>query len=148
MPSTQNVVVLVRIAGSVFAVERIAGKLRVVKVGTYRVSPPDQAGALEVLRGHSGGLLFAGRDEHVGPLEQSMRGSLDGSRGVEVRCAPLRGPSANRGLGYAQHVGGPFLAAGPFAEVVESRHGVHTYIFCKAMQAAICDLCNADRCEL
>lgn len=48
--SSRNVVVLVRVAGNVFAVERVAGLLRVVKVGSYQVAPPDQREALKLIR--------------------------------------------------------------------------------------------------
>ena len=50
MKSGSNVVVLVRIGGNVFAVKRTANGVRVLRVGTYTQRPPDQAGALNLLR--------------------------------------------------------------------------------------------------
>lgn len=46
-----GVVLLLRICGNVFAVERVNGVLRYLHVGTYSVRPPDQGAAIKLLRG-------------------------------------------------------------------------------------------------
>lgn len=50
MPLTQNLVVLVRIAGNVMAVVREGEGIRVRKIGGYVTKPPSQAAVLELLR--------------------------------------------------------------------------------------------------
>ena len=50
MHSTQNVVVLIRIAGNVLLCIRDGEAVRVRKVGVFTVKPPDQRQALRLLR--------------------------------------------------------------------------------------------------
>lgn len=50
MSSTQNLVVLIRICGNTLACVRNGEVLRVRKVGVSTGKPPDQSGALKLLR--------------------------------------------------------------------------------------------------
>lgn len=50
MPSTQNLVVLVRLCGNVLSVVRNGEAVRVRKIGVYVTKPPSQAAVLELLR--------------------------------------------------------------------------------------------------
>lgn len=54
MPLTQNLVVLVRIAGNVMACERDGEVLRVRKIGVSTSSPLNQMGLFALLRDEGG----------------------------------------------------------------------------------------------